>query len=230
MDKDLTGFDFEGKQVRVVMADGSPWWVLKDVCDILQISNNRMVADRLDPDEKGVSLADTPGGKQNVVTINESGLYSVILRSDKPDAKRFRKWVTSEVLPAIRKTGGYLSSAVDFTDPDNLQKVFDNWKAERAMRIAAETRVSRLVHNQTTYTSTEMAKELGMKSAQELHETLRAKGIIFKDARGLWLLYSEYSGRGFQNIKQREINGSPRYYAEWTGVGRDWLVGLFANK
>lgn len=94
----------------------------------------------------------------------------------------------------------------------------------------AEARVSRLVHNQTTYTSTEMAKELGMKSAQELHETLRAKGIIFKDARGLWLLYSEYSGRGFQNIKQREINGSPRYYAEWTGVGRDWLVGLFANK
>lgn len=92
-----------------------------------------------------------------------------------------------------------------------------------------QARVDRLIHNNTTYTSGEIAKEIGMKSAQELNETLRSKGILYKDARGVWLLYSEYSGRGFQKIKMSEINGAPRYYAEWTGVGRDWLIGLFSK-
>ena len=100
-------FHYKSSEVRTVELNGEPWFVLKDVCAVLGIGNSRMVADRLDEDEKGVSQIDTPGGLQNVSIISESGLYNVILRSDKPEAKPFRKWVTSEVLPSIRKTGSY---------------------------------------------------------------------------------------------------------------------------
>lgn len=98
---------FDESPVRAVVIKGEPWFVLKDICDALGIANQGNVSARLEDDEKGIHLADTLGGKQEVTIINESGLYSVILRSDKPEAKRFKKWVTSEVLPAIRKTGRY---------------------------------------------------------------------------------------------------------------------------
>ena len=104
---DILVFHYKSSEVRTVELNGEPWFVLKDVCAVLGIGNSRMVADRLDEDEKGVSQIDTPGGLQNVSIISESGLYNVILRSDKPEAKPFRKWVTSEVLPSIRKTGSY---------------------------------------------------------------------------------------------------------------------------
>lgn len=100
-------FEYQNNRVRTVDVDGEAWFVLKDVCAVLGISNNRMAADRLDDDEKGVSLIDTLGGKQEMVIVNESGLYHVILRSDKPEAAPFRRWVTNDVLPAIRKTGSY---------------------------------------------------------------------------------------------------------------------------
>ena len=100
-------FEYQNNKVRTVDVDGEAWFVLKDVCAVLGISNNRMAADRLDDDEKGVSLIDTLGGKQEMVIVNESGLYHVILRSDKPEAAPFRRWVTNDVLPAIRKTGSY---------------------------------------------------------------------------------------------------------------------------
>lgn len=95
-------------EVRTLTIDGMPWFVLKDVCEALGATNDRNVAARLDTDEKGVRLMDTLGGPQKMTVINESGLYSVILRSDKPKAKTFRKWVTSEVLPAIRREGAYV--------------------------------------------------------------------------------------------------------------------------
>jgi prophage antirepressor-like protein len=104
---ELQVFQFEGEKVRVINQNGEPWWVLKDVCYILNLSDVSMTASRLDEDEKGTSQICTLGGDQKMTIINESGLYNVILRSDKPDAKRFRKWITSEVLPAIRKTGSY---------------------------------------------------------------------------------------------------------------------------
>lgn len=100
-------FECQNSKVRTVDMDGEAWFVLKDVCAVLGISNNRMAADRLDDDEKGVSLIDTLGGKQEMVIVNESGLYHVILRSDKSEAAPFRRWVTNDVLPAIRKTGSY---------------------------------------------------------------------------------------------------------------------------
>lgn len=102
-------FDYYDNQVRTVTKDGEPWFVLKDVCQILGISNSKMVAARLDDDEKGVSLTDSLGGPQKTTIINEPGLYKVVLRSDKPEAKKFVKWITHEVLPSIRKHGAYIT-------------------------------------------------------------------------------------------------------------------------
>lgn len=96
-----------GQRVRTLVRSGEPWFVARDVCAVLGLSNGRMSVARLDEDEKGVSQIDTPGGPQQMAIVNEPGLYELIVRSDKPAAKSFRRWVTHDVLPAIRKTGGY---------------------------------------------------------------------------------------------------------------------------
>ncbi|WP_018126127.1 BRO-like protein [Desulfovibrio oxyclinae] len=102
-------FDFDGSAVRVVMREDEPWFVAKDVCGVLDIGNSRQAVSRLEEDEKGVITSDTLGGSQKVSAVSESGLYALIFTSRKPEARRFRKWVTSEVLPAIRKHGRYES-------------------------------------------------------------------------------------------------------------------------
>ena len=93
--------------IRVQVINQEPWFVAKDVCDALTIGNSRDAIARLDDDEKGVSVVPTPSGEQSMNLVNESGLYNLIFQSRKPEAKAFRKWVTSEVLPAIRRTGRY---------------------------------------------------------------------------------------------------------------------------
>lgn len=100
-------FSFSTQALRVVMIDSEPWFVAADVCGALSHSDTSMAVRRLDDDEKGTSTVCTPSGEQQMLVINESGLYSLILTSRKPEAKKFKKWVTSEVLPAIRKTGRY---------------------------------------------------------------------------------------------------------------------------
>lgn len=100
-------FTFSSQSLRCILRDGEPWFVAADVCEALSIANSRDAATRLDDDERGVATTDTPSGQQEMTIINESGLYSLILTSRKPEAKKFKKWVTSEVLPAIRKTGRY---------------------------------------------------------------------------------------------------------------------------
>lgn len=118
---DLQIFTYESREVRTVMRDGEPWFVLKDVCRVLDIADHKVVARRLEKDEVcQIPLADSMGRKQDTTIINESGLYNVILRSDKPEAKPFRKWVTAEVLPSIRRTGSY---STDQTLPDS-QKAY----------------------------------------------------------------------------------------------------------
>lgn len=103
----LSVFKFDLREVRAISVDGEPWFVAQDVCEALTIGNSRDAVGRLDDDEKGVGTIDTLGGTQELSIINESGLYSLILTSRKAEAKRFKKWVTSEVLPSIRKTGAY---------------------------------------------------------------------------------------------------------------------------
>ncbi len=102
--------------VRSVVIDKEPWFVAKDLCGVLGIQNSRdTLAKILDDDEKGVATIYTPGDRQEVATVNESGLYSLIMRSRKPNAKAFKKWVTSEVLPSIRKYGYYIDPRAQLT-------------------------------------------------------------------------------------------------------------------
>lgn len=109
-------FDFETNAVRVVMIADAPWFVAADVCRVLEHSNSRMALKRLDDDEKGVTKVYTLGGEQEMNIISESGLYALIVTSNIPSAKRFRKWVTAEVLPAIRRDGRYAMAAPDMAD------------------------------------------------------------------------------------------------------------------
>ena len=102
-----TVFTFTQQSVRVVMIDDAPWFVATDVAETLDYRNAPDMTRILDEDEKGTQIVRTPGGDQEMTVINESGLYACILKSRKPEAKKFKKWVTSEVLPAIRKTGSY---------------------------------------------------------------------------------------------------------------------------
>lgn len=104
---ELVPFAYEGRQVRTVLVHGAPWWIAADVCAVLEIRNSRDALTGLDDDEKGVATTDTPGGDQRVSIINEPGLYSLILRSRKPEAKTFKRWITHEVIPSIRRTGRY---------------------------------------------------------------------------------------------------------------------------
>lgn len=102
-------------KVRVVMQDEDPWFVAKDVCGCLEIGNSRDAVASLDDDEKGVGIIDTPGGKQEMSIVSEPGLYSLILRSRKPEAKAFKRWVTHDILPSIRRSGGYVMAKPDDT-------------------------------------------------------------------------------------------------------------------
>ena len=97
---DLQIFIYGGEQLRTVQRPDGLWWVLRDVCQVLGLTTPARVAERLDEDEKGVSLIHTPGGDQKITIINEPGLYAVILRSDKPEAKAFKRWVTPSAAPA----------------------------------------------------------------------------------------------------------------------------------
>lgn len=119
---ELKRFTYNGAQLRTIQRPDGVWWVLRDVCEVLGIANSKNVAARLDADEKGVHLMDTPGGTQKMTIVNEPGLYAVILRSDKPEAKDFKRWVTHEVLPAIRRTGGYIAGADSMTDAEIMAK------------------------------------------------------------------------------------------------------------
>ena len=106
-DNALQVFSYKEKEVRTTSIDGEVWFVAKDVCDILELSDVSMTTRTLDEDEKGTSKICTPGGIQDMTVVNEAGLYSIILRSNKPEAKAFSRWVRHEVLPSIRKTGSF---------------------------------------------------------------------------------------------------------------------------
>lgn len=128
----LVQFNFEGLNVRVQDKDGNPWFILADVCRVLDVKNVSDASRRLDADERGIVTTDTPSGTQEMLIVNESGLYSLVLTSRKPEAKRFKKFVTAEVLPSIRKTGSYSvnlapqatsAAVIDLRDPVQMAKV-----------------------------------------------------------------------------------------------------------
>lgn len=103
----LIPFYFEDAPMRVMLIDEAPWWVAVDLCRILALGNPTMALRKLDDDQKGLNLIETPGGPQELNIVCESGMWTLVLRSDKPEAKRVRRWLTDEVLPSLRKTGAY---------------------------------------------------------------------------------------------------------------------------
>lgn len=136
-------FKYEDNDVRTVDLNGEPWFVGKDVAAVLEYSNPRKaLADHVDQEDKGVTKCDTLGGVQELTIINESGLYSLILSSKLPTAKQFKRWVTSEVLPSIRKNGGYISGQEQLTPSELMAKallVANKTLAERDARISELT-------------------------------------------------------------------------------------------
>lgn len=141
---ELQIFSYESNEVRTIMRNGAPWFCLMDVCRVLDLSSPHKVAERLDPDDlTGIKIRS--GGQYREMTfVNESGLYTVILRSDKPEAKPFRKWVTSEVLPTIRKHGAYMTpDTIEkvLTDPDTIIRLATILKEEQEKRRALEAQV-----------------------------------------------------------------------------------------
>lgn len=130
-ENEIQVWNYESSEIRTVQINGEPWFVLSDVCKVLELSSPHKVAERLDGDEKGRNQIPTLGGVQEMAVVNESGLYTVILRSDKPQAKPFRKWVTSVVLPSIRKTGSY-----SVQQPN----AFENLSPQLQVLIQMETR------------------------------------------------------------------------------------------
>lgn len=131
-------------QVRTMMISGSPWFVAKDVCECLGITKHRDAVSRLDGDERGSVEVDTLGGTQQMAAVNEYGLYSLVLSSRKPSAKAFKRWITHEVIPAIRKHGAYMTGETleqALTSPDFLIRLATELKTEQEARRLAEAQI-----------------------------------------------------------------------------------------
>lgn len=252
MGNSLQTWDYCGCKVRTLEKGGEPWWVLADVCKVLEVSNSRNVSARLEEDEKGVHQMYTPGGMQNVTVINESGLYAVILRSDKPQAKPFRKWVTSEVLPSIRKHGAYMTEQTlerAVSDPDFLIQIATQIKEDQAKNKALTTRVLQqdqqikelkpkadytdsILKSKSLVTITQIAKDYGM-SGNRMNDILHDLGIQYKLARQ-WLLYAKYQSKGYThsetvNITHTDGRQDVRMNTKWTQKGRLFLYEVLKN-
>lgn len=225
-------FNYQSNEVRTVEMGGEPWFVLKDVCNILGISKYRDTAARLDADERGSVEVDTLGGTQQVIAVNESGLYHVILRSDKPEAAPFRKWVTSEVLPSIRKNGGYIAGQEQLTPEELMAKallVANKTLADREARICELTAQNsqltvekqimqpkaeyfdELVDRNLLTNFRETAKELGIKPKAFVAWLLEKK-FLYRDQKGK-LLPREDKNNGPFEVKEAKNDKT-----QWSGV------------
>lgn len=220
-------------QIRTIVIDNEPMFCLADLCRALELTNPAMVKTRLN--EKGINSIDTltKGGNQKLLYINESNLYKTIFQSRKESAERFSDWVTSEVLPSIRKHGIYATDKVIddiLNNPDFGIELLTKLKEERAARVEAERRNAILTHVNKTYTMTEIAKELNMKSAIQLNKLLAGKKIQYQ-VNNTWVMYSQYSDLGYEEIKQEVLdNGKVIYHRRITQIGREFILNLFQDK
>lgn len=226
MNNEIQIFNYNDREVRTVQKDGEPWFVLKDVCAVLGISDHKVAARRLEEDEGcQIPLTDSIGRKQEMLCINESGLYNVILRSDKPEAKPFRKWVTSEVLPSIRKNGGYIAGQESMTPAELMASALlmaQRTLAEREARIADLTVQNQIMLPKAEYFDDCMArgglmnfrdtaKLLGLKQKELIDNLLRDR-YLYRDKRGRLLPY-EKRNDGYLQVKEAFDNASG-----WNGV------------
>lgn len=239
--------------VRTVEMNGEPWFVAVDVCRALEIGNSRQALARLDDDEKGVILNDTLGGKQEMATVSEAGLYALVLSSRKPEAKAFKRWITHEVLPVIRQHGAYMTDATlerALNEPDFLISLATKLKEEREARAKLELdknvltqQVAELQPKASYYdlvlqcpgllSMTEIAKDYGM-SAKGMNKKLHELGVQFNQS-GVWFLYARYQSEGYtqtktQNYSRPDGTQGTRTHMYWTQKGRVFLYYLLKEQ
>ena len=242
-------WNFEDSTVRTLVIKNEPYFVGKDVAVILGYKNpQEAIRGHVDDEDKGVSEILTPGGKQMMPVINESGLYSLILGSKLPKAKEFKRWVTSEVLPSIRKHGLYATEEL-LNNPDVMIAVLTELKNTRAKNSALETTVA--VQNQqlaelqpkATYydivlncpdlvTTTTIAKDFGW-SAIKLNGFLHEHGVQFKQGE-IWHLYQQYAEQGYAATRTSVFEGRDgeqhsREHTYWTQKGRLFIYDLLKS-
>lgn len=222
-------------QVRIIPVDGELMFVAKDVCDCLEITKHRDAISRLDSDERGSVKLDTPGGKQDIAAINEYGLYSLVLSSRKPEAKEFKRWITHDVIPAIRKTGSY-SMVIPQTLPEALRAYADEVESHNATKaIVAQQEqqiaefkpvkdyVDKILSSKSCLTITQIAADYGM-SAQELNKILHEAGLQRK-VGDQWILYKQHMAKGFTKSETFTFCRSDgrldsKITTKWTQKGR----------
>lgn len=228
--------------VRVVEQNGEPWFVAKDVAERLGYSNPRKaIIDHVDEEDKmdGVTIRDSIGREQSPMFINESGLYSLVLSSKLPGARKFKRWVTSDVIPAVRKHGAYFTPATleaAFADPSYLLQLTAKYKEEFDKRKALEQKVSVLAPKasycdailrcEEAVTVTTIAKDYGM-SATAFNKKLSELGIQYKQG-GVWFPYQKYASEGYTKSEtyhatDEDGKDHARVLTKWTQKGRLFL-------
>ncbi|MGX1598631.1 phage antirepressor [Dietzia maris] len=248
----LVPFNYDGTEVRVVTVESEPWFVLADLCKILDLPNRSMVARRLDDDMKGVTQIDTPGGRQTVTVVSEPGMYEVVIRSDKPEAAAFRRWITTEVLPSIRRHGGYLTPAkVEevLTDPDTIIRLATDLKTERARRAELEAlrevdapkvlfadAVSASKSNILVGELAKILKGNGIDiGANRLFEVLRSRGYLISRKGTDWNMPTQKSMElGLFRIKETTVVHSDGHTSlnktpKVTGKGQQYFIERFLD-
>ena len=247
---ELQIFTYQNNQIRTIEKDGEPWFVLKDVCTVLGLSDTNKTAERLDPDELTRIKLVSGGQEREMYIINESGLYNVILRSDKPEAKPFRKWVTSEVLPSIRKHGAYMipeTLEAAILNPDTMIKLCTALKDEQDKRKALEVANSALtVDNQIMKPKADYFDELVDRNLlTNFRETAKQLDIgpkafvtfllehkyVYRDKRGKLLPYQQHKDFGLFEIKEC-VNDKTQWSGTQTLVtpkGRETFRLLFVS-
>ena len=230
-------------RIRTITKDGEPWFVIADVCRALEIRNSRMVAGRLDRDEL-MSVKLTSGGQRREMTvINESGLYAVIIRSDKPQAQSFRKWLTSEVIPTIRRTGGYVSNEEMFIE--NYLPFLDEPYRDlfRLQMTAIEKLNERIRHDKPLVEfANQVAGTDNLIDMNAMAKLARAENIsVGRNKLYSWLKrrcvlmsnnlpYQRYIDRGYFAVKESvfEVNGLKKTYRQTfvTGKGQLFIISL----
>lgn len=248
--EDTVTFKFGDYEIPVLIdSEHNPFFIARDVCSILEVNNVSQAISRLDVDEKGIILNDTLGGMQEVSIINESGLYSLVLSSRKQEAKAFKKWITSEVLPAIRKHGAYMTEKTlqkTLTDPDFIIQLATQLKTEREEKArfqqVAELQERELklqapkakyydevLTSKTSHSTTLIAKELGM-TAQKLNKILKDNGVQYYQG-GVWVLYAKYQDKGFTTTRTSLYTDNQgvehtSMLTVWTEKGREFIHSL----
>lgn len=237
---EIQTYTFDKQPVRTVLIDDEPFFVGKDVAELLGYQRpTKAIQDHVDSEDKDViPIQDSIGRNQDTPIINESGLYSLILSSKLPSAKRFKRWVTSEVLPDIRKHGGYLTpEKIEdvLLNPDTIIELATQLKSERERRLMAEQQVNELqpkatyydlvLQNKSLVSVTQIAKDYG-KSARWLNQKLHELGVQYKQG-DTWLLYQKYAENGYTQSTTHVIDDShSKLFTKWTQKGRLFIYDL----